>query len=282
MLKMKILLFLFSLKTAMCDCNPEVKKSGFEKGRNSYTVTRLGRMPQVINESSGIVKAEGDSLFWTNNDGGSKPTIYKITKKGDMVDSLYLPSTKNIDWEDLATDAAGYVYIGDFGNNLNIRKDLKIYKLHPGQPQSIEQITYHYQDQEAFPPPSEAKNFDCEAFFEHQGQLYLFSKNRGNKEVKMYTLPSKPGKYVAQVKDNVYLKSQVTAADINPGENMFGLLSYGKVFLFQINNKELNFNHPNVCIKLARGQAEALTFINDTDFIITNEKGKLFLVQKKK
>jgi hypothetical protein len=33
---------------------------------------------------------------------------------------------------------------------------------------------------------------------------------------------------------------------------------------------------------VARGQAEALTFINDTDFVITNEKGKMFLVQKKK
>jgi hypothetical protein len=282
MLKMKILLFLFSLKTALCDCSPEVKKSSFERGRSSYKVSRLGRMPPVINESSGIVKAEGDTLFWTHNDGGSKPALYKITRHGAIMDSLYLPGIKNTDWEDLAKDAGENLYIGDFGNNLNMRKDLKIYKLHPRQPQSIEQINYQYEDQQAFPPPKQAMNFDCEAFFEHQGQLYLFSKNRGGKHVKMYTLPGKAGQYTAQVKGEVYLKSQVTAADINPASTMFALLSYGKVFLFQMDAREPDLSNPYLCIKMARGQAEALTFINETDFIVTNEKGKLFLVEKKK
>lgn len=282
MLKMKILLFLFSLRTALCDCSPEVKRSGFERGRSSYKVSRLGRMPDLINESSGIIAADSNNTFWTNNDGGSKPTLYKITKKGEILDSLYLANTRNTDWEDLATDIKGNVYIGDFGNNLNARKDLKIYKLHPRQPQLLEQITYRYEDQDAFPPPRETMNFDCEAFFEYAGDLYLFSKNRGNKEVKMYTLPGKPGNYTAHVKDKIYLKSQVTAADINPEENSFALLSYGKVFLFEVENKQPDFSKPYLCIKVARGQAEALTFINKTDFIITNEKGKMFLVQKKK
>ncbi len=282
MLKMKILLFLFSLKTAFCTCNPEVKKSGFERGRSSYKVTRLGRMPQVINESSGLVMAESDTVFWTNNDGGSKPVLYKISRNGGIVDSLPLAGIKNTDWEELAKDKAGYVYVGDFGNNLNARKDLAIYKLHPQKPQQIERITYQYQDQEAYPPAKVARNFDCEAFFEHRDHLYLFSKNRGNKTVKMYSLPGKAGQHIAKVADEVYLQSQVTAADINPSESAFALLSYGKVFLFQLDAKEPTFKNPYLCIKLARGQAEALTFINETDFIISNEKGKLFLVEKKK
>jgi hypothetical protein len=282
MLKLKILLFLFSLKTALCDCSPEVKRSGFERGRSSYKVTCLGRMPETVNESSGIIVAKGPDVFWTHNDGGGNPTLYKINHEGKLIDSLYLAGTKNTDWEDLAKDAEGNLYVGDFGNNLNARKDLKIYKVNPQQPQAIGHIQYHYQDQEAFPPPREAMNFDCEAFFEHAGQLYLFSKNRGDKGVKMYTIPGKPGNYTAQIQGEVYLKSQVTAADINPGKNMFALLSYGKVFLFEIHDNQLSFSHPALCIKVARSQAEALTFINDTDFIITNEKGKIFLVQKKK
>ena len=40
------------------------------------------------------------------------------------------------------------------------------------------------------------------------------------------------------------------------------------------------FAEPYLCIKLAKSQAEALVFINDTDFIITNEGGKMFLVEK--
>jgi hypothetical protein len=282
MLKMKILLFLFSLKTALCDCNSEVKRSGFEKGRSSYKVVRLGRVPHMVNEGSGIVQADSLYTFWTHNDGGSNPTLYKIASDGGLLDSIHLANTKNIDWEDLAKDAAGNLYIGDFGNNLNRRKDLTIYKLHPKKPEAIQQITYRYQDQQSFPPAKEEMNFDCEAFFEHSGQLYLFSKNRGNKQVKMYTIPNKTGDYAAQAKEEVFLKSQVTAADVNPSKNMFALLSYGKVFLFEMNNEPPTFQNPYFCIKVARGQAEALAFVNDTDFVITNEKGKMFLVQKKK
>jgi hypothetical protein len=282
MLKIKILLFLFSIRTALCDCSPEVKKSGFDRGRSLYKVSRLGKLPEMVNESSGIVMADSLDSFWTHNDGGSKPYLFKVTKEGILLDSMDLANTKNFDWEDLAKDAEGNLYIGDFGNNLNLRKDLVIYKLHPQKPKAIERIHYQYEDQKAFPPPKEDMNFDCEAFFEHAGQLYLFSKNRGDKEVKMYTIPGKAGNYTARIQEEIYLKSQVTAADINPAKNMFALLSYGKVFLFEINGKKASFDHPALCVKVARSQAEALTFINDTDFVITNEKGKMFLVQKKK
>jgi hypothetical protein len=30
-----------------------------------------------------------------------------------------------------------------------------------------------------------------------------------------------------------------------------------------------------------RNQAEAIAFVNDTDFLITNEQGKMFLVERK-
>jgi hypothetical protein len=228
------------------------------------------------------VLADVPNTYWTHNDGGSNPTLYKITEKGELLDSVFLSKIPNIDWEDLAKDAAGNLYIGDFGNNLNLRKDLTIYKLAIQKPEAIQQIKYHYQDQEEFPPAKEEKNYDCEAFFEQAGNLYLFSKNRGDKSVKMYTIPGKAGEYAAKSNEEIYLKSQVTAADINPGKTMFALLSYGKVFLFDTDNGLPTFKKPQICIKVARGQAEALAFVNDTDFVITNEKGKMFLVQKKK
>jgi sugar lactone lactonase YvrE len=35
----------------------------------------------------------------------------------------------NIDWEDITKDKDGNLYVGDFGNNDNERKDLCIYKI---------------------------------------------------------------------------------------------------------------------------------------------------------
>ena len=280
MLPLKVLLFLFSLKTAFTTCICENKKNGSDSGRSQYKVTRLGKMPATINESSGITLAQ-PGTFWTHNDGGSNPALYRIDKNGRIVDSLLMNGIRNVDWEDIAQDKAGNLYIGDFGNNTNRRKDLTIYQVNPQKPQTINQINFKYQEQKEFPPDRKNLNFDCEAFFWHADSLYLFSKNRGNNRVKMYVLPAKAGTFTAAKLDEVYIKSQVTAADINPAGNTFALLTYGKVFLFKIAEGKSLLADPYLCIKLVKSQAEALVFINDTDFIVTNEGGKMFMVEKK-
>lgn len=283
MLPYKFLYFLFSVKVALFTCcGPEKRRSDFEVIGGAYSISQIATLPRVLNESSGIVVAQPDQSFWSHNDGGSKPELFEIDYKGKLLRTLPLPHLRNRDWEDLARDTDGNIYIGDFGNNSNYRKDLKIYKFNPSQPQKADSITFRYADQTEFPPREKERNFDCEAFFWHADSLYLFSKNRGKKNVKMYVVPAKPGDYTAQVRGEVFLKSMVTAADINPGHTLFAVLTYGKVLLFRLTDETNLLRNPDLCIKVYRNQAEAIAFINETDFVITNEQGKMFLVEKKK
>lgn len=277
----KILLWLFFAKIKMASCTPEENKSGFSKSENPYSISKIAILAPQINENSGLVSILGKNTFWTINDSGGKNELYEVDSSGKLVSTLKIPNSQNIDWEDLAQDDKGNVYIGDFGNNFNTRKDLAIYKINPKKPDSTEKITFNYSDQKTFPPQKEDMNFDCEAFFWANDSLYLFSKNRGKKFTKMYAIPSMAGNYVAKSKTNIFLKANITAADIRPDGKQFALLSYGKLFLFGIDGQQIDFSKPLYCIKAPLKQSEAISYITNNELLITNEQREVFKVELK-
>lgn len=273
----KFYMFLFAIKVASCNCSPEIRKSTFQRSKSAYTITKTGRMPTCINESSGIARAWQDDYYWTINDGGGNAELYMINPQGRVFDTLLVNESHNIDWEDLTKDEKGNIYVGDFGNNNQNRKDLTIYKFRNGK---TEKITFHYADQEYF--PAQQKIFDCEAFFWFDGKLYLFSKDWTRKhQTQLYILPDQAGNYMLLPQGNIFLKSPITAADISPNKKEFALLSYGKIYVFEIVDNKIDFSKPKSCIKIGRNQMESLAYINDTDFIMTNEQRKIYKVSRK-
>ena len=100
--------------------------------------------------------------------------------------------------------------------------------------------------------------------------------------VKVYKLPAKPGNYQAVLTDSIQISSMITAADINPKGDKMALLGYGNLYLFDISGEKNFFDGDKYCIPVERsGQAEALVFINNTDFIFSNEAGKIYKAVKK-
>ncbi len=275
----KFLYWLFYAKTSLCNCTSEVKNSKFSPGGHFYKVSKAIKMPSVVNEGSGLVRSAKDSIFWTLNDGGGKPEIYEINKKGKLLKTLPIPNTKNQDWEEISRDEKGNLFIGDFGNNENTRKNLVIYKFPENQPDKLEKIHFRYADQKAFPPNKKDQNFDCEAFFALGDSLYLFSKNRGDKSVKLYAMPSRAGDYALVPQEKIFIKTMVTGAAISPNKKFFALLTYGKVFLFYIDNQGINFKKPLLCFKFAHKQTEGITFLTDETMLISNEQGEMFEVR---
>ncbi len=278
----KILFWLFFAKIRVATCVPEVHKSGFERGKSIYKISKIGQLPFQINESSGLAPVFERNTFWTHNDGGGKTELFEIDSIGNLLSTLAIPNTKNIDWEDLAHDDRGHIFIGDFGNNANSRNDLTIYKINQTHPEIQEKITFNFADQKDFPPAKIDFNFDCEAMFWAKDSLFLFSKNRGEKHTKLYSLPAKPGDYSIFPKANIYLNANITAADISPSGKQFALLSYGKVFLFEIGNNGIDFSMPQFCIKAPLKQSEALTYITENELLITNEQREIFKINLRK
>jgi len=251
---------------------------GFEKNTRMYKVRKIGRLPRALTESSALEVAH-DGTFWTLQDSGGGPYLYLFDQSGKILDTLEISDGMNRDWEELGQDNNGHLFIGDLGNNLNKRRDLKVYKL--DLPTGVIQVLdVTYQDQTHFPPERTEMNFDCEAYFWMGGNIHLFSKNRGLKSVRHYELPDQPGSYSLKPKDELILKGKVTAADISPDGKLMALLSYGKVWLFNIQDVDNLWANPYKCVKVNRGQTEGVVFINNTDLIISNETGKLFLVSQ--
>ncbi|MBF9141139.1 hypothetical protein [Hymenobacter properus] len=253
-------------------------------GRGSFQrahckVRKIGRLPRSVRESSGLACADTLGGFWTHGDGGTPAQLTEFSLPGTVRRRLDLAPLPNRDWEDLARDPTGRLYIGDFGNNRSQRRDLAIYRLslRGGRP-NVDTIAFRYPDQTAFPPHRGHRNFDCEAFYFYQDTLHLFSKDRSLRQLtKHYVLPAHPGRYVAVLRDSIRLGRPITAADISPDGSTVALLGYGGVFLFTNAPGRPLFDGPKRFRALpTTGQAEGLVFLTDSTFLVSNERGRLF------
>jgi hypothetical protein len=247
-------------------------------------------MPNVLRESSGILTFNG-STVWSHNDSGGEPKLYEIdVQSGAIIRIVTLDGATNKDWEDLTKDDRNNVYVGDFGNNRESRRNLCIYKiadptlLPPSATAPTQRIGFKYADQKDFPPLKNNRNFDCEAFIFYRDSLYLFTKNHStpyNGYTKLYRLPADEGDYTAEPIDSFRtgrnkISSFVTAAALSPDNKKLALLSSDKVYIFS-DWKGANFFKGKLKI-IPLGtltQKEGVCFINNHQLWISDEKHKL-------
>lgn len=245
------------------------------------SLERLAKLPNAVEESSGLVALPQQGLYLTHNDAGNKPYLYKIDEQGKLVETIKL-NLKNVDWEDLTQDDEGYVYIAETGNNDNNRRELKVYKLKLESPQQIETIRFTYEDQQQYPPAKKDRNFDVEAIFYSNGSIYLVTKDRGQQATaKVYKVPAKAGEYTAKLIGSHPLNAEVTGAGISPNEEKVVLLSEGKIHLFTaFDSPETFYNGTYNEIRLKdAGQTEGIAFEDEETLVITSEGGNLYRYQ---
>jgi len=268
---------------AILSCLFIYKGTNGQGNSQNVTLQKIGVMPKILKETSGLEVTSPNSL-WSHNDD-TYPYLYNIDSTGQLIKAIYL-NHQNSGWEDLAQDYHGNIYIGAFGNNTNTRKDLKIYKI--GNPDSIKEkfvnagiIDYHYSDQKLFPPDNRFKNFDMDAMISVGDSLYLFSKNRTapfDGYTKVYRLPNTPGTHQADLVDSIFLCNEsmltcwVTAADISPDKKHLVLLSHDKLWLISCFEgsdfgkgkiQQISLNHFS--------HKAAICFYNDHQVYITDE-----------
>ncbi|HLG40809.1 MAG TPA: T9SS type A sorting domain-containing protein [Chitinophagaceae bacterium] len=202
-------------------------------------------LPSVISESSGLERT-GTNCFWSHNDSGGQPELYNFDSSGTLLRTLLISNATNVDWEELTTDTAGNLYIGDFGNNNCNRQDLVIYKIiNPdsvtGNSVTAEAIHFTYPDQYAFPPHPSLRNFDMESMITVNDSLYLFTKNQTspcNGYTKVYRLPLDSGTYVAQLVDSFLIGVgstdgySITGARITRDYDTLLLISHERIWIF--------------------------------------------------
>lgn len=255
----------------------------------------------AIRESSALQASRNQpGVFWTLSDSGNPAAIYALGRDGRLLGSFEIDGAKNNDWEAMALDDAGRIYIGDVGNNSNRRRDLEVLVVEepmvelegnhrvgpPPEPLAIvERLPYHYRDQ-VQPPDGRIRDFDCEALFWARGKLYLLTKERTGGGTVLYrfdrgaTRPylSKVGRFDFGDLDGPSGMT-TTGADASFDGGTLAVLGYRAIFLFDrpAEGDDYFAAPPRRTIRLAQGvtkQAEGIAW-DGQDLVISNEQGEL-------
>ena len=246
----------------------------------------LGKFPNSLSEVSGIATYEKN--LWVIEDNGNKDHIYAVNLNAGLVKNIKVKDAENRDWEDLAKDKNGNLYIGDFGNNENKRKKLTIYKvpnpeLEKGDKIPSEKITFHYPEQKKFPPKKSGLIYDAEAFFHFKEHLYIFTKDRSRPylgKTLVYRIPDKKGDYKAKLIGEFSLCNDkghcsVTGADISKDGKTIALIGYGYLFLgknFDVDSIS-STKFETIYLK-HETQIESVCFLNDNTLLIADEQSQ--------
>nr|WP_315252169.1 hypothetical protein [uncultured Flavobacterium sp.] len=246
----------------------------------------LYALPKKLKEVSGITYFPETNLIYALEDSGNDNKIFALNSEGKLEKTITVNNTSNVDWEDITKDKTGNIYIGDFGNNDNERKDLCIYKVAKNELSkenavSEYKISFSYPEQTEFPPKKSEMFYDVEGFFEYQNYFYLFTKNRSkgfDGTAFIYKILNAPGTQKAvrigefKTCDN-YNHCVLTSATISPDGKKAVLLSHDKIVLFQNFSGDLFHTGSQTEIQLNHfSQKEAIVFKDNTTLLIADEK----------
>ena len=243
----------------------------------------IADLPKALKEVSGTEIVTGSEYIWMINDSGNSSELFGLSEKGKIKKQIYLEK-KNHDWEDLTSDEKGNIYIGDFGNNENKRRNLRILKIEKSdlskKRAEAKKIEFEYEDQDDYSPKKEKMFFDAESFFYYKNNFYIFTKSRVEKKygkTSLYKLPAKIGKHKAKLIakfDNGKKKdSWITSADISEDGKTVALLSQKNILIFTEFKKDNFFLGSVREIELIhKTQKEAICFKNNNTLLLSDEK----------
>ncbi|WP_312749657.1 hypothetical protein [Epilithonimonas hominis] len=150
---------------------------------------KIAVLSDSLQESSGLTNLDG--RLFSFNDSGNTSEIFEITPGSSYIEKTFQTGLRNIDWEAITNDGENF-YVGEFGNNLGTRKDLKVYQI-PFRNDSvivdsIKTIPFFYPEQTDFMPKNINNNFDAEAMILLGGNIHLFTKEWITNTVSHYVI----------------------------------------------------------------------------------------------
>ena len=240
-------------------------------------------LPEEVRETSGLFFHNG--RLWTHNDSGGKPILYALdTTTFQVVQKLTLKNVKNKDWEDVCTDGET-VFVGNMGNNKGNRKNLSIYTFplsaipdNGDATIKVDSITFSFGDQTDF-SKRKIHDFDCEAMFVTDDNLYLLSKGWETGTTRLYRLPKTSGKYVAEVVNGFDSQGLITGADYDRENHILVIVGYVKTIwkpfmyiIFDFDEAGVKLTHRRFEMpQLAGAQTEGICFFDEGRCFVSAE-----------
>jgi hypothetical protein len=255
--------------------------NGTERGEEIASGVRLvARMSDPhIKESSGVVTSRRyTDVFWTHNDGGGpkKQVLYAIDREGNTRASFSVIDVTLHDWEDIAIDNAGHLYIGDIGNNYAKRDALTIYEIEEPNPQAG---TGSIAPKRAWKLKFPGAPFDCESLFVWKDQGYVVSKVFDKARAQIFRFPLKETNepLTLELVATTKIKSPVTGADISADGTLLGLVAKNGAYVFRIDGDVTRVIKANPYhTKLKNMHIEGCCFVPG-GLLATSERRMIFL-----
>lgn len=243
-------------------------------------VTLLGNLPEVVTESSGLLSLDGRLI--THNDSGNEAVLYELDAGNfTLLRTIEITGTINTDWEDIARDD-NFIYIGDIGNNLGQRQDLKILRisldaLGAGTSVTPEVISYSYEDQTDF-SGGQNSDWDAEALVVREDDLLIFTKQWQSGGTVIYRLPKVPGAYQAERIGELPVGGLITAGHPFSDGTGIALLGYSnqlQPFMVRLplgaNGLQFPTETTREPLEIGFGQAEGLLAVSPGVYLFSTE-----------
>jgi hypothetical protein len=192
--------------------------------------------PLLLNDSSGLTASiKYPGIFWTHN-GGESRELFAIDRTGQEIRSYGLTASF-VDWEDIAADRAGNLYLADIGADGISRTRVVVRRIQEPNPYVNRFIrpavnrSWYLRFPERIRP-------DCESFFLRGNYGYIVSKTRttdGKATIYRFSLLDSSETIPLQVVTRVNVAGAVTAASLTPDGERLALLTRRGAYMLRIN-----------------------------------------------
>jgi hypothetical protein len=208
-----------------------------QPGEVAPGVRLLGKLSDArLTESSGVVASRRHpGTLWTHNDGGGlkRQVLFAIDSAGATKASFPVVGAVLRDWEDIAIDEAGHLYLGDLGNNEAKRSELAVHEIDEPDPAQGGRILSPKRTWRLTFP---AGPFDCEGLFVWKGQGYVVSKvfNDAKAQIYRFALRDNAEAQVLELVATLKIESPVTGADISADGGLLAVVAKNGAYVYRI------------------------------------------------
>lgn len=239
-------------------------------------------VPGLVEPSGLVISRQHEDLLWTLNDSGGGPELFALRFSGALVGRVRVKGADNRDWESIAIDDKGRLYIGDFGDNRSDRRDLTVYVVKEPDPTRDRTVKVEKRVRFSFRDRDEKRGkngsaFDVEASFFGDERLHILTKERGTARTSLYRF--KPLRHKERQKlrarEIAPVDALVTGAELHPDQLRLAILTYDSIIVYQRAEPGTPFfSEPPQYSRIEVGQAEGIAWDGE-DLLVCNEQLEL-------
>lgn len=236
---------------------------------------------EKVDESSGVaISYRKEGLYWTHNDSGDGPNLFAFDANGNDFGTYKLNGVTVLDCEDMASrliKGKPYLFLGDIGDNLKVRKSVKVYKIPEPNVRARDLDVRKFETMELVYPDG-AHN--CETLLvDSEGNLELVAKDESG-VCGVYFAKADVSKQTMEKLGEIKLENAITALRLSTGGSFSPDLkqvlirTYGGAYSFTGNFRDWFKSKPTQFGLALETQGEAICFDFGNKRAITTSEGK--------